>query len=91
MNIEICLGTRDVGTTAVVTTRRWFSTKVSKYICHKASPVMGGQWISESSGLEASGELQSKLNYAAQAAARLAENKTGSPYTSNAQEAVSAS
>jgi hypothetical protein len=91
MNIEICLGTRDVGTTAVVTTRRWFSTKVSKYICHRASPVMGGQWICESSGLEASSELQSKLNYAAQAAASLAENKRGSAYANKAQDAVAAS
>lgn len=71
MRIQIQLASRDVGTTALVTRRRWFRKVSETFSCFKADPVRGGSWINAATGLRADLNLEYQLNDAANAAALL--------------------
>lgn len=73
LKIEIVLAKSDVGTIAKVLTKSFFKTKETEYICHKASPLMGAEWVDAQSGLMAGSDIATQINDAAQAAASLAK------------------
>ncbi len=85
-SVHIDLGRRDIGTTAMVSFKRFRSTRHAKFVCHQADPMMGGKWIEESNGIAAGGDLASKLNNAAQAAVSLAANTATSALKSKLDE-----
>lgn len=77
-SIAVKLGAQAVGTTAVVTTKRWWRVvSVKTYVCVSASPLTGADWIPVGAADSFSGsdrvdeDLRMALNDAAQAAAHV--------------------
>lgn len=74
--ISIDLADTGAGTTAKVAFSRrkfvfWREQWEETYVCTETSGICGGYWVNADTGLPASDDVRSQLNYTAQAAAML--------------------
>jgi len=64
---EFTFANQAMGTCVIVTTKRLFRKPVvESYMCVRATPIMGGQWVNKATGLQPDDDLNSEINRAAQ-------------------------